>query len=184
MASRNTAGSSWKDCLLNGFSSILGLAGSEQTTKIRFRQAHFRLAVCQCVYPFGRVCLIVRENWLLICQETDGPYMCPEPFRGQTAHPGHVLIMWGVWFSNEHPQLLISTPGSLKGSRWSFSNSLLPIVTHIDILVVPPKQWARTSNMLNLSPSSLWVKPIWVFVNPTFRYTCNIYNHIYIYIWV
>lgn len=22
--------------------------------------------------------------------ETDGPYMCPEPFRGQTAHPGHV----------------------------------------------------------------------------------------------
>lgn len=23
-------------------------------------------------------------------KETDGPYMCPEPFRGQTAHPGHV----------------------------------------------------------------------------------------------
>jgi TatD DNase family protein len=22
--------------------------------------------------------------------ETDGPYMCPAPFRGQTAHPGHV----------------------------------------------------------------------------------------------
>jgi len=22
--------------------------------------------------------------------ETDGPYMCPEPFRGQTSHPGHV----------------------------------------------------------------------------------------------
>ena len=22
--------------------------------------------------------------------ETDGPYMCPEPCRGQTAHPGHV----------------------------------------------------------------------------------------------
>eukprot|EP00929_Paragymnodinium_shiwhaense_P027363 TRINITY_DN16072_c0_g1_i2.p1 TRINITY_DN16072_c0_g1~~TRINITY_DN16072_c0_g1_i2.p1 ORF type:complete len:139 (+),score=25.36 TRINITY_DN16072_c0_g1_i2:252-668(+) len=22
--------------------------------------------------------------------ETDGPYMCPEPFRGQTAHAGHV----------------------------------------------------------------------------------------------
>jgi len=22
--------------------------------------------------------------------ETDGPYMCPGPFRGQTAHPGHV----------------------------------------------------------------------------------------------
>lgn len=22
--------------------------------------------------------------------ETDGPYMCPSPFRGQTAHPGHV----------------------------------------------------------------------------------------------
>eukprot|EP00746_Dinoflagellata_sp_MGD_P025384 gnl/MRDRNA2_/MRDRNA2_159635_c0_seq1.p1 gnl/MRDRNA2_/MRDRNA2_159635_c0~~gnl/MRDRNA2_/MRDRNA2_159635_c0_seq1.p1 ORF type:complete len:421 (+),score=77.36 gnl/MRDRNA2_/MRDRNA2_159635_c0_seq1:42-1265(+) len=22
--------------------------------------------------------------------ETDGPYMCPDPFRGQTAHPGHV----------------------------------------------------------------------------------------------
>lgn len=22
--------------------------------------------------------------------ETDGPYMCPEPFRGHTAHPGHV----------------------------------------------------------------------------------------------
>lgn len=25
-----------------------------------------------------------------LAEETDGPYMCPEPFRGQTAHPGHV----------------------------------------------------------------------------------------------
>ncbi|CAE8616444.1 unnamed protein product [Polarella glacialis] len=25
--------------------------------------------------------------------ETDGPYMCPAPFRGQTAHPGHVHLV-------------------------------------------------------------------------------------------
>mmetsp|Transcript_44003 Transcript_44003/g.94806 ORF Transcript_44003/g.94806 Transcript_44003/m.94806 type:complete len:455 (+) Transcript_44003:58-1422(+) len=38
------------------------------------------------------------HNWELVFHlplerlliETDGPYMCPEPFRGQTAHPGHV----------------------------------------------------------------------------------------------
>ena len=35
--------------------------------------------------------MLIRElplDRLLI--ETDGPYMCPMPFRGQTAHPGHV----------------------------------------------------------------------------------------------
>jgi len=33
------------------------------------------------------VCGLPLERLLI---ETDGPYMCPEPFRGQTAHPGHV----------------------------------------------------------------------------------------------
>jgi len=28
-----------------------------------------------------------------ILLETDGPYMCPEPFRGHTAHPGHVHLV-------------------------------------------------------------------------------------------
>lgn len=40
-------------------------------------QAHCQELVCG--LPLDR---------LLI--ETDGPYMCPDPFRGQTAHPGHV----------------------------------------------------------------------------------------------
>lgn len=31
-------------------------------------------------------------------KETDGPYMCPEPFRGQTAHPGHVHRVAETWF--------------------------------------------------------------------------------------
>lgn len=33
------------------------------------------------------ICGLPLERLLI---ETDGPYMCPEPFRGQTAHPGHV----------------------------------------------------------------------------------------------
>ena len=33
-----------------------------------------------------------------VTKETDGPYMCPEPFRGQTAHPGHVHRVAETWF--------------------------------------------------------------------------------------
>ncbi|CAK0884302.1 unnamed protein product [Prorocentrum cordatum] len=51
--------------------------GSKGRGKSRDRPEHFAALVQG--LPLSR---------LLI--ETDGPYMCPEPFRGQTAHPGHV----------------------------------------------------------------------------------------------
>lgn len=42
---------------------------------------------------------LVMLGWGFGWKETDGPYMCPEPFRGQTAHPGHVHRVAETWTS-------------------------------------------------------------------------------------
>jgi len=49
--------------------------------------------------------------------ETDGPYMCPEPFRGQTAHPGHVHRVAeriAAWKDRELGEVMAATRNSTR----------------------------------------------------------------------
>ena len=59
---------------------------------------------------------LLLERPLLV---TDGPYMRPDPFRGQTAHPGHVHRVAekiAEWQGRPHGEVMVATRRSTKRS--------------------------------------------------------------------